>query len=161
MKKTIDQMKKILEQHNISLSGGARKDEYRGKMKYHDERFHALKASCSKSHSFLIDLGDSNHMDASRESLSSLQLTDGPSIHMGDDTQIRAEGKVSINFKHRLFKDVLYIPSLDANLLFVYHMTHTGPPKRVVFDPDSLKILDISTRNIIAKGVANHFSKAY
>ena len=40
-------------------------------------------------------------------------------------------------------------------------MTHTGPPKRVIFGPDSVEIKNISTRNIIAKGVANHASKAY
>ena len=68
-------------------------------------------------------------MVASRESFSSLQLTDGPSIHMGDDTQIRAEGKGSIKLKHGMFKDILYVPSLAANLLSVYQMTHTGPPK--------------------------------
>ena len=68
--------------------------------KDYDERFHALKASCSKSHAFLIDLGASNHMVTSRESFSSLQTTNGSSIPMGDDTQIRVEGKDSIKLKH-------------------------------------------------------------
>ena len=40
-------------------------------------------------------------------------------------------------------------------------MTHTGLPKQVVFGPDSMAISDISTGKIIAKGVANHASKAY
>ena len=40
-------------------------------------------------------------------------------------------------------------------------MTHTGPPKRVVFGFDSMEITYISTGNIIAKGAANHASKAY
>ena len=40
-------------------------------------------------------------------------------------------------------------------------MTHTGPPKRVVFGPNLVEISYISTGNIIAKGVANHASKAY
>ena len=65
MKKTIDQMEKLLEQHNISLSGGARKTAYGENIEDHDERCHALKDSCSKSHSFLIDSGASNHMVAS------------------------------------------------------------------------------------------------
>ena len=53
------------------------------------------------------------------------------------------------------------MPSLAANLLSICQMTHTGSPKRVIFGPDSVEITDISTRNIIAKGVANHASKAY
>ena len=83
-------MEKLLVQHNISLPEGARKNEFGENTEDHDERCHALKDSYSKSHSFLIDSGASNHMVASRESLSSLQLINGPSIHMGDDTQIRA-----------------------------------------------------------------------
>ena len=64
-------------------------------------------------------------------------------------------------FKHGNFNDVLYVPSLASNLLSVYLMTHTIPPKQVVFGPDSVEILNISIGNIIAKGVANHASKAY
>ena len=40
-------------------------------------------------------------------------------------------------------------------------MTHNGPPKRVVFGPDSVEISEISTGKIIAKGVENHASKEY
>ena len=56
---------------------------------------------------------------------------------------------------------MLYVPSLAANMLSVYQMTHIGSPKRVIFGPDLVEIIDISTGNIIAKGVANHASKAY
>ena len=48
---------------------------------------------------------------------------------MGDDNQILAKGKGSIKFEHGKFNDVLYVPSLVANLLSIYQMTHTGPPK--------------------------------
>ena len=68
-------------------------------------------------------------MGASKESFSSLQINDGPSIHMGHDTQIQVEGKGSIKLEHEVFKNVLYVPSLVANLLFVYQMTHTASPK--------------------------------
>ena len=80
---------------------------------------------------------------------------------MADDSQIRAKGKGSIKFEHGKFNDVLYVPSLPTNLLSVYQMTHTGSPKWVIFGPESVEIIDISTGNIIAKGVANHASKAY
>ena len=40
-------------------------------------------------------------------------------------------------------------------------MTHIGSPKQVVFGPDLVEISNISTRNIIAKGVAKHASKEY
>ena len=100
-------------------------------------------------------------MVASRESFSSLQSSDGPKIQMDNNSQIRAKGMGSIKIEHGKFKDELYVPSLAANMLYVYQMTHTSSPKRVIFGPDSMEITDISTRNIIVKGVANHASKAY
>ena len=80
---------------------------------------------------------------------------------MGNNSKIQAKGKASIKLEHGKFKDVLYVPSLAANLLSVYQMTHNASPKRVIFGPDSVEITDISTGNIIAKGAANHASKAY
>ena len=77
MKNTIDWIVKIFEQHNITLPKVARKTEPGEKTEYHDDSSHALKASYSKSHAFLINLGSSNHMVASRESFSSLQTIDG------------------------------------------------------------------------------------
>ena len=110
---------------------------------------------------FLIDFGASNHMVASKESFYSLQPFDGPSVHMGNSSKVQSKGKGSIKLEHGKFKDVLYVPSLAANLLSVYQMTHNGSPKQVIFGPDSVEIIDISTGNLIAKGDANHASKAY
>ena len=69
--------------------------------------------------------------------------------------------KGSIKIEHGVLKNVLYVHSLDANLLSVYQMTHTGSPKQVTFDIDSVEIFKMSTGNLIAKGVANHVFKAY
>ena len=56
---------------------------------------------------------------------------------------------------------MLYVPSIAANLLFVYQMTHTRSPKRVILGHDSVEIINIYTQNIIAKGATNHASKEY
>ena len=129
MKNTIAQMSKLLEQHNISLPKGTRKDDSGYKTEDHDERCHALKAGFSKSLDFFIDSRAFNHMVASKESFYSLKLTDGTSIHMGDDTQIQVEWKGSIKLEHGVFKNVLYLPSLATNLFSVYQTTHIGSPK--------------------------------
>ena len=68
-------------------------------------------------------------MVTSRESFSSLQYFDGPCISMGNNSKFQAKGNGSIKFEHGKFKDVLYVPSLVANILSVYQMTHTGSPK--------------------------------
>ena len=68
-------------------------------------------------------------MVSSKDLFSSLNVKEGPTIHMGDDSQILAIGRGTIRVKHRVFRDVLYVPSLAVNLLYVYHMNHTGSPK--------------------------------
>ena len=100
-------------------------------------------------------------MAASRESFSSLHYFDGPSIQMGNSSKVQAKWKGSIKLEHGKFKDVLYVPSLAANMLSVYQMNHTVSAKQVIFGPELVDITDISTGNIIAKGVANHASKEY
>ena len=80
---------------------------------------------------------------------------------MGYDFQIPVVGRGSIKIHHGEFRNVLYVPPLAVNLLYVYQMTHIGSQNQVVFGPDSVDISGISTRKIIAKGVGNHSSKAY
>ena len=80
---------------------------------------------------------------------------------MGNSSKIQAKGKGSIKLEHGKFKDVLDVPSLDANMLSVYQMTHNGSLKQVIFGPDLMNITYISTGNIIVKGAANHASKVY
>ena len=76
-------------------------------------------------------------MVASKESFTTLDLSRGPRINMGDNSQILVAGRGSIKIQHGDFKNVLYVPSLATNLLFVYQMTYTGSLKQVVFGPDS------------------------
>ena len=106
MRRKIDEMDLIMKKHNITIPTGARKADHREETEEHDETCHALRASCSRKHAFLIGSGASKHMVASRESFSSLQSTDGPCILMGNASQIRAKGKGSINLEHGKFKDV-------------------------------------------------------
>ena len=75
-------------------------------------------------------------MVASKESCTSLDLSRGPIIHMGDDSQIPTIGRGSIKLEHGKFQNVLYVPSRASNLLYVYQMTHTGSPKRFTFNVD-------------------------
>ena len=100
-------------------------------------------------------------MVSSRASFSTLTLSGGPSIHMGDDSQIPAVGRGSVKIQHGEFKNVFYVPSLAANLLSINQMTHTCSPKRVTFDSDSVEIIENSTGKLITKGISNHATKDY
>ena len=79
-----------------------------------------MKASLTQYTTYLIDSIESNQMVSSKEYFSTLTLSKGPNIHMGDDSQILAEGRGLVKIQHGEFKNVLYVPSLAANLLSVY-----------------------------------------
>ena len=98
-------------------------------------------------------------MVASKDLFSSLSVKEGHTIHMGDDSQIPTTGKGIIRAKHGVFRDVLYVPSLKSNMIFVYQMTHTVSPKQVVFGPNSVEITKISTWEMVEKGIVDHTSK--
>ena len=60
------------------------------------ERCHALKAGFTQSKAYLIDSEAFNHMVASKESFTTLNLSGGPRIHIGDDSEMRVVGRGSI-----------------------------------------------------------------
>ena len=77
------------------------------------------------------------------------------------DSLTESKGKGRIDLDHGQFSDVLYVPGLASNLLSLYQMTHTGSPKKVIFSPDEVEIIEISSGRVIAKGVVNHAQKVY
>ena len=145
-------MSALLKQHNIQRE----KQSDNG-----HERWHALKAGLPRSIAYLIDSGASNHMVASKDLFSYVNINEGPTIHMGDDSQIPAAARGTIRAKRGVFRDVLYVPSLATNMLSIYQMTHTGSPKQVVFGLDSVEITKISTGELVEKEIVDHASKAY
>ena len=111
-------MSALLKQHNIASS--REKNPGEEPQTKDTKRCHALKATISPSSTYILDSGASNHMVSSKESFSTLSLTKGPNIHMGDDSQIPVEGRGSVRLKHGEFKNVLYVPSLAGNILSIY-----------------------------------------
>ena len=70
-------------------------------------------------------------------------------------------GKGRIDLNHGKFSNVLYVLGLASNLLSVYWMNHTRSPKKVIFSPYDVEIIEISNGKVIAKGVVDHTSKVY
>ena len=64
----------------------------------------------------------------------------GPTVPMGDDSEIKTKGIGRIDLEHGFISDVLYVPYLATNLLPVYQMTHTGEEKRLTFNLDMVDI---------------------
>ena len=71
-------------------------------------------------------------------SFSAIHPYSGPSILMGDNSDIQAKGTDMIDIEDWYFNNVLFVPYLAANLLYVYQMTHIGTTKRVTFTQDDM-----------------------
>ena len=119
MKKNIDLMAQIPEKINILVLEGTRMKEG-GSILENKERCHALVVVCSSSYSFTIDLCVSRHMDSMHEYFSALHPYSGPSILMGDDSEIEAKGIGKIDLEDEYFNNVLFVLDLAANLLSIY-----------------------------------------
>ena len=100
-------------------------------------------------------------MVSTKEELSSLDMSKGPQIVLGDDSLTESLGKRRIDLDHGKFSNVLYVLGLACNLLSMYQMTHTGSPNNFVFSPNEVEISDISNCRVIEKGVVDHSSKVY
>ena len=79
-------------------------------------------------------------MASMHDSFSALHPYSGPSILMGDDSEIQAKGIGRIDLEDGYLNNVLFVPDLAANLLSVYKMTHNGTSKRVTFTQNDVDI---------------------
>ena len=139
MKKTIEMVAQLLEKNNIPAPEGAKKKDG-GSGSENKERCHALVVGYSYSLYFIIDSRESRHMASIKYFFTSMYSDSGPTVRMGDDSEIRAKGIGRINLEDDFFNNVLFVLDLATNLLSLYQMTHIGESKRVTFTLDTLEI---------------------
>jgi hypothetical protein len=158
MKKQIDLMAQILQKNNLGdhVPEAAKKSKDRAPAKRGNS--HALIVINSSSYAWILD---SHHMAATENVLSSIFACTGPPILMGDDTPVEVIGQGRVELQHRSFENVLHVPKLSMNLLFVYQITHFGTGKRVEFTPNSVTIYDMHDNSTIVVGEVNHQSRLY
>jgi hypothetical protein len=70
-------------------------------------------------------------------------------------------GEGIVDLEAGCFTNVLHVPSLSANLLLIYQITHSGSRRKVEFTSNSAVITDISTSSQLAHGIADHSSRLY
>ena len=84
-------------------------------------------------------------MASMHDSLSTLHPYIGPSIVMGDHSKIQSKGIDKIDLEYGYFKNVLFVPGLEVNLLSIYQMKHSGTGKRVTFTQNYVGISEVFT----------------
>jgi hypothetical protein len=100
-------------------------------------------------------------MASSEGVYSSLDACKGPPILMGDNSSVEVTGKGRIELTNGSFENVLNVPKISINLLFMYQMTNSGTGKKVIFTPNSVEIYNMQTNSRVATGEVNHQSRLY
>jgi hypothetical protein len=113
----------------------------------------------SSPDAWIIDLGASHHMAATKEVYSSLVACKGPPILMGDNSLVEVTNKGRNELTNVSFKNVLHVPKIFVNLLSVYQMKNFVIRKRVIFTPDAVNIYDMKTNSRVSTYEVNHQSR--
>ena len=79
-------------------------------------------------------------MDSMQDPFSTIHPYSGPSILMGDDSEIQAKGIGRIDLEDGHCNNVLFVLDIAMNLLSVYEMKHSSTSKRVTFTQNDVDI---------------------
>ena len=96
-------------------------------------------------------------MVSTKQAFSSLDMSKGPPIVLGDDSLTDILGKGRIDLDHGKFNNVLYVPGLSSNLLSMYQINHTRSPYKVTFSPNDVEITEISNGKFRKRSYSSHF----
>jgi hypothetical protein len=80
---------------------------------------------------------------------------------MGDNSSIEVTDKGRIELTNESFKNVLHVPKIFVNLLFMYQMKNYDARKKFIFTPNCVDIYDMQTNSRVATGEVNHQSRLY
>jgi hypothetical protein len=100
-------------------------------------------------------------MDATKEVYSSLDAYKGPPILMGDNSPVKVIDKGRIELTNGSFENVLHIPKLSVNIVFVYQMKNSDIENKSILTPDEVDIYGMKTNSRVATGEVNHQSRIY
>ena len=128
--KQIDELLNIMRKNKIDVPN-AYKDK--GSSSTSKGKGQALVASAYNGEEWVLDLGETHHMGASREQFSSITPSHVPYIYVGNDTQVEVQGKGNVELENGIFTNVLHVPHLSTNLLSIYQITHYGCGNKVEF----------------------------
>lgn len=100
-------------------------------------------------------------MGASKRFFFSMTPLEVPHIFVGDDTKLEVEGKDEDEMESGAFKDIVYVPNLNSNLLLVYQITHYGGGNKVEFILDSIVVKSTKDYCMVAIDQDKHNSRLY
>ena len=105
-----------------------------------------------KSQVWYMDSGCSNHMSGDRSKFIAVDETVKSHVRLGDDKQLKVEGKgtveISVGSSKKVIKEVHFTPSFAHNLLSVGQLMESG--YAILFDDGKCTVKHKSTGRIVA-----------
>ena len=93
---------------------------------------------------------------------STLNYCNTKNFYVGDDRSLNVIGFGIIHLDNGKFKDVLYVPTLSCNILWVYQITHSGEGKIIKFTPQQIVIRDLKDpRHVLTTKIIDDITKLY
>jgi hypothetical protein len=80
---------------------------------------------------------------------------------MGDDSPFEVTNNGRIELTNGSFENVLHVPKLSVNLLFVYQMKNKIIEKKLVFTLEAVDIYDTKMNSKVSTCEVNHQSRHY
>jgi hypothetical protein len=122
MNKQIHKMAQLIQQNNLGyhIPKGAKKKKLEDQNLKKGNSSHSLISINSCLNGWIVDSGASHHMDSTKEVYYSLGTLKGPPILMGSKSQLEVTGKRRIELTNKIFENVLHIPKIFVNILFIY-----------------------------------------
>jgi hypothetical protein len=156
-------MTQILNQNNLEdrIPEGAKKKNPKDQNPRKENSSHALIAIKSSLDAWIIDSGASHHMASTKEFHSSLDAWKGPPIFMGDNSPFEVTDKGRIELTNESLENVLHVPKIFFNLLFVYQMMNYGTVNKFIFRTNVVDTYDMQTNSRVATSEVNHQSRLY
>jgi hypothetical protein len=156
-------MTQILQKNNIGdcIPKGAKKKNPEDQNPKKGNSSHDLITISSSIDAWIVDLGESHHMAATKSVYYSLDACKGPPILIGDKSPVEVTGKGRIEITNGSFENVLHIPKLSINILSMYHMKNSSTENKFIFTPNPVDIYDMKTNSRVATGEVNHQSMIY
>jgi hypothetical protein len=121
----------------------------------------ALMVVTSTPSAWILDLGTSNHMAASKDEFSSIEESTRSPIYLGDATPTKVCEEGIVDIEGGCFTNVFHVPSLSANIISIYQITHSISRRNLEFTLDYAVITNISIGSQFAHGIADHGSRLY
>jgi hypothetical protein len=156
----MEDLEATMKKHNINIDSNSSSSSHGDALSSPSFSFNAT--STFSSDEWLIEFGESYHMDKEKSIFSTLNECNTNKIFVVDDRSLSVVGYGTIHVDNGHFNDVLCVPSIFCNILSIYQITHSGEGKTVDSSPHQVVIKDLKDpQHVLATRIVDDITRLY